>query len=184
MNNIESEYKEEETIPSAANTPPITESTSTTPTAIEQEKPEDKQYIGIVTDKINESIKNTPETQAENPITPEQVETVVKENKEKPENLAKIQEKLGVFKECNDWNEVGQKVGKAVIEWQKERMLIGLVVAGVIVAVVEPTPVMEFLIGPALVTVGWEKSKYLQKIVPKEVVTKFMKIDPVKAFRK
>lgn len=66
----------------------------------------------------------------------------------------------------------------------KERMLIGLVVAGVVVAVVEPTPIMEFLVGPALVTVGWEHSKYLKKIVPKEVVTRFMRIDPVKAFKK
>lgn len=183
MSPIEEEYNPESAPIPNIEIPPVSNPTTTAPN-LEKEIPDEKEYIADVTNKINESIKNTPETQAENPIAPEQVETVVKENKEKPENLTKIQETLGIFKECNNWNEVGQKVGKAVIEWQKERMLIGLVVAGVIVAVVEPTPVMECLVGPALVTVGWEKSKYLQKIIPKEVVSRFMKIDPIKAFKK
>jgi len=150
---------------------------------IETDVPE-KNYSQIVTETINTAIETNPETKGQTQFKVEQIDEIVEEHKEKPENLTKIQEHLGIFKDCNDWKEVGNKVGKAVIEWQKERMLIGLVVAGVVVAVVEPTPIMEFLVGPALVTVGWEHSKYLKKIVPKEVVTRFMRIDPVKAFKK
>lgn len=141
-------------------------------------------YSLLVANKINTSIETEPQTQGNISFTPHQIDQIVEKEKEKPENLTKIQQHLGVFKECNNWKEVGDKVGKAVIEWQKERMVIGLVVAGVVVAVVEPTPVMEFLVGPALVAVGWEHSKYLKKVVPKELISKFMKIDPVKALKK
>lgn len=178
MNNFESGFSEYT---------PDEEKTDHTPEQllnhIETDVPE-KNYTQIVTDTINSSIRENPETREQTPFKDEQIDQIVQEHKEKPENLTKIQEHLGIFKDCNDWKEVGNKVGKAVIEWQKERMLIGLVVAGVVVAVVEPTPIMEFLVGPALVTVGWEHSKYLKKIVPKEVVTRFMRIDPVKAFKK
>lgn len=141
-------------------------------------------YTQLVTNKINTAIESNPETKGQASFTPQEIDKIVEDQKEKPENLSKIQQHLGVFKECNSWKEVGDKVGKAVIEWQKERMIIGLVVAGVVVAVVEPTPIMEHLVGPALVTVGWEHSKYLKKIVPKELVSKFMRIDPVKALKK
>ena len=141
-------------------------------------------YIKIATDRINTSIEENPETKGQASFTPEQVDSIVEEHKEKPENLTKIQETLGVFKECNSWKEVGDKVGKDVLEWQKERMLIGLVVAGVGVAVVDRTSIIGSLVGQALVSVGWEHSKYLKKVIPKELVSKFMKIDPVKALRK
>ncbi len=141
---------------------------------------QENEYIQV-TQEINSQI---PQGENVPPINKEQVSKVVEENKEKPTVLDKFHE-FGIFKKSETWKDAfNNEIKPAVIEYEKERFMIGLVVAGIAVALIEPTPIMECLIGPVLVKTGYEKSKYLKKIIPEILLSKFNKADPIKAFSK
>ncbi len=141
---------------------------------------QENEYIQV-TEEINAQI---PQGENIPPINKEQISKVVEENKEKPTVLEKFHE-FGIFKKSETWKDAfNNEVKPAVIAYQRERFMIGLVAAGIIVAVIEPTPIMEFLIGPTLVKIGYEKSKYLKRFVPEILLSKYNKTDPTKAFSK
>jgi hypothetical protein len=155
---------------------PAFEETTTTPSIETQYSNSTEQTPEITKEQLDEPVgkvvEETNQIVRENNINEsldkEQYSQKVYEKKDTPQAIQKLHE-IGLFKNCEDWNQVNGELSKLSKDVLREMLLLQLVGATGAVAILEPSPLGEIAFGAAVAFAG-KHSKVVQSILNKESV--------------